>query len=248
MEIKNKAERMATMSKSQRFNINKERRYLLLNFLANGEYWTTAENVRILLGVNHLSYVRRFLDTLIAEQLLVKKSYSFGATPRNFYSITEKGLTFIDNFENRKITKHSHQTMWHNELVQRLKLIAMSVKGDGLQWLTDIQLQRGEDAYASYPDALYDNKIAIELQRNIYSFDGFVSKVAKCLKDIYSERFNKVLYVCVDNCKASQLQGLFNKIEKVKNSRNEDVFLTEEHRNKFCFIDFNQFEEYIKNE
>ena len=180
LEKKKKAEKMADMSKAERFNLNKDRRYLLLNFLANGEYWTTAENVKILLGVNHLSYVRRFLDTLIDVEFLTKKAISLGGTPKNFYSITEKGLAFVDIFERKMATpKLSYLTMTHNELCQRLRLIALSFIGEDLSWQTDIQLQRSNIKYHSYPDAILklNKTYSIELQRNIYSYDGLTKKM-----------------------------------------------------------------------
>jgi len=77
---------MTNMSKNLKIELNKKRRYDVLNFLADGEYWTTAENIRALLNVEHLAYVRRFLDTLIRDQFLIKQSQIgvVSANPRNF--------------------------------------------------------------------------------------------------------------------------------------------------------------------
>ena len=246
----NKSERIAKMSKLERFNVNKSRRYTVLNFLASGEYWTTAENVRLLFGVKHLSYVRRFLDTLIDDDLLSKRAISSGGTPRNYYSITDRGLAFVDKFEKYKAGKLSHQTMFHNELVQRLRIMSLNIFGEALKWRTDIEIQRTGSEFKSIPDAVLtvNTTYSIELQRNIYSYDGLVKKISKCLDDCYNERFDFILFVCCENLTAERLKTMFTKVDKVKNTRGEDVILLAEDREKFIFIDFNNFEEFIENE
>ena len=86
------------------------------------------------------------------------------------------------------------------------------------------------------------------MQRNIYNRVSFEKKISKILRDIYNSNFDKVLYVCCDNLKSDELKNLFGTIKSVKNSRFEDVILHEKDKEKFSFINFENFEEYMKNE
>ena len=56
------------------------------------------------------------------------------------------------------------------------------------------------------------------------------------------------MFVCCENLTAERLKTMFTKVDKVKNTRGEDVILLAEDREKFIFIDFNNFEEFIENE
>lgn len=232
-----------------KFELNQERRSKILNFLADGEYWTTAENVKLLLAVNQITYARRLLNSMCNDGVISKKNISFGGKlSQNFYLITQDGLDYLGCDERLKDTKLSWQTAHHNENVQRLKIIALTRCCDN--WQSEIQLKR-EHNFASYPDSLltiYNIKISIELQRNIYNRASFEKKISKVLRDIYSNNFDKILYICCDNLKSVELKKLFQTINSVKNSRFEDVILQAKDKEKFSFIDFENFEEYLKNE
>lgn len=238
-----------SMTKSERLSINNSRRFLLLNFLANGEYWTTAENVKVLLKVNHLSYVRRFLDSLIAENLILKRGVLVANRIKNYYSITTEGMAFIDNFEPFKPSKLSFQNQYHHERVQALHIKLLNSNRTAWVWCSELELKRNNDLeFTSIPDALLlinNRVIAIELQRNLYNRDAFVKKIAKLLNDVYSKRITQIVYVCCDNLKATSLAKMFNGIDEVKNTRGEAVRLLDEHRLHFKFIDFDDFEDYL---
>ena len=75
-----------------------------------------------------------------------------------------------------------------------------------------------------------------------------LKKISKILRDIYNKNFDKVLYICCDNLKSSDLKKMFETIKSVKNSRFEDVILHAKDKERFNFIDFEKFEEYLKNE
>lgn len=231
-----------------KFELNQERRSKILNFLADGEYWTTAENVKLLLEVNQITYARRLLNSMCNDGIISKKNISFGGKlSQNFYLITQDGLDFLGCDERLKDTKLSFQTAHHNENVQKLKIIALTLCEC---WKSEIQLKRECD-FASYPDSLLtinDVKISIELQRNIYNRASFEKKISKILRDIYNKNFDKVLYICCDNLKSSDLKKMFETIKSVKNSRFEDVILHAKDKERFNFIDFEKFEEYLKNE
>jgi hypothetical protein len=232
-----------------KFELNQERRNKILNFLADGEYWTTAENVKLLLEVNQITYARRLLNSMCNDGIISKKNISFGGKlSQNFYLITQDGIDFLGCDERLKDTKLSYQTAHHNENVQRLKIIAFTLCCE--RWQSEIQLKR-ECNFASYPDSLLtinNIKISIELQRNIYNRASFEKKISKILRDIYNQNFDKVLYICCDNLKSSELKNLFGTINSVKNSRFEDVILQSKTRERFNFIDFENFGEYLKNE
>ena len=79
-----------------KFQLNQERRSKILNFLADGEYWTTAENVKLLLAVNQITYARRLLNSMCNDGIISKKNISFGGKlSQNFYLITQDGLDFL---------------------------------------------------------------------------------------------------------------------------------------------------------
>ncbi len=232
-----------------KFEINQSRRTKILNFLADGEYWTTAENIKLLLEVSQITYARRLLNSMCNDGIISKKNISFGGKlSKNFYLITQDGLDFLGCDERLKDTKLSFQTAHHNENVQRLKIIALTLPCE--RWQSEIQLKRECD-FSSYPDSLLtinNIKISIELQRNIYNRASFEKKISKILRDIYSKNFDKILYICSDNLKSVELKKLFQTINSVKNSRFEDVILQAKDKEKFSFIDFENFEEHIKNE
>ena len=239
-EIKN-------MSRSERYEINNTRRYDILNFLAAGEYFTTAENIRILLNVNNITYSRRLLGSMCDDKLLNKTPISFGGKARNFYSINQNGFIFLGVEDETRIIKLSHLTAYHNELVQRLKIITMQIKNDAA-WLSEYTL-KSEHQLRSYPDALLEinsKKISIELQRNLYSMKAFKLKIQKVIADSHAEKFNKVLYVCCDNLKATKLKTLLNSVKTIKNSRKEDVPVDEEVKSAlFDIIDYEEYTDYI---
>jgi hypothetical protein len=237
------------LSRAEKFELNKTRRTKILTFLADGEYWTTAENVKLLLDVSQITYARRLLNSMCDDGVLAKKNISFGGSmPRNFYHLTQSGLDYLGYDERLKDTTISFQTAQHNETVQRLKITALSLNLD-LTWQSEIQLKRAVN-FASIPDSLLEfnnKKISIELQRNIINQSSFEKKIAKCLRDVYAKNFDKILYICCDNLKPSELRNLFNKIKTVKNSKFENVVLLDNDKAKFDFIDVNDFMEYIKN-
>ena len=142
--------KMTNMSKNLKIELNKKRRYDVLNFLADGEYWTTAENIKTLLNVEHLAYVRRFLDTLIRDQFLIKQPQIVNGYSKNYYCITSLGFEFVGIEDEPKKSKLSHLTMYHNELVQRLHIAAL--KSDKfVTWQTEIVLKRKQE-FKSYPE------------------------------------------------------------------------------------------------
>lgn len=237
------------MSRSERYEINKTRRYDVLNFLADGEYFTTAENIRILLNVNNITYSRRILGSMCEDKLLTKTPLSFGGKARNFYSINQNGFIFLGVEDETRIIKLSHLTAYHNELVQRLKIITMQLVNDAT-WYSEYTI-KSEHQLRSYPDALLivnDKKISIELQRNLYSLKAFKSKIQKVIADSHADKFSKVLYVCCDNLKAAKLKTLLNSVKTIKNSRNEEVALSDEIKSKlFDIIDYDEYRNFIKN-
>ena len=237
--------KMTNMSKNLKIELNKKRRYDVLNFLADGEYWTTAENIKTLLNVEHLAYVRRFLDTLIRDQFLIKQSQIVNGYSKNYYCITSLGFEFVGIEDEPKKSKLSHLTMYHNELVQRLHIAAL--KSDKfVTWQTEIVLKRKQE-FKSYPDALF-NDISIELQRNAYSIDALHKKIGLCLADWFDKKFRQILFVCVDNLTAERLNDAINKVNEIKNSRGENIVVTVEMKAIFKCINYDEFEGFLKDE
>jgi hypothetical protein len=239
-------ETISKMSRATKLQINSTRRHLLLNFLSN-EYWTTADNVKLLFNVNYITYVRRFLDSLIKDKLLKKDFYIINGIKKNIYRITDTGLLHADFFEKGKKPKFSVQNFLHNEKVQQLRIIASQY---GYEWINEIQAIRSEINFISYPDGILHKdklKYSIELQRNIYSADGFRNKIAKCLGDVYAGRFDSILFICCDNINAKRLKNAFDRVDRVKGKNHKDVMLNAEYKSKFMFIDFSEFTSFLKN-
>lgn len=239
------------MSKSEKFELNKNRRDEILKFLVDGEYWITAENARLLLNVNTLSYTRRLLATMAKDGLLSIKSLNFtGGLKRNYYALTERGYNALGiDDEPLKDSGVGFQMAAHNEHLQRLHIIAnQTLKVGDYEWFTELQIRRYYKNFASYPDALLtinNQKISIELQRNLPNSLTLSKKMSKVLRDILSGNFTKLVYFCTDNLDKEVLKKQFNKITSVKNSKYESINITDEHRAYFEFYNSDDFTDYI---
>lgn len=241
------------MSKSEKFELNKNRRDEILKFLVAGEYWITAENTRLLLNVNTLSYTRRLLATMAKDGLLSIKSLNFtGGLKRNYYALTERGYNALGiDDEPLKDSGVGFQMAAHNEHLQRLHIQALqTLKAGEFEWFTELQIRRYYKDFASYPDALLtinNQKISIELQRNLPNSITLAKKMSKVLRDVLNKNFDKLVYFCTDNLDKETLQKQFSKITSVKNSKYEDVNILDSHRAFFEFYNVDEFSEYIKN-
>lgn len=232
------------LTKAQKVIINNDRRLKILNFLYL-ETWSTADNLRLLLGVNHNTYIRRLLDRMIADGLINKRHFIVNGSKRNTYLMSDFGFLELGFIGKTKPTKLSVQNYLHNELVQNLKIQATSL---GFSWYNELELIRSK-SFASYPDGLLDInnklKISIELQRNRFSMEALKSKISKCLADCLSGKFNKVLFVCIDNLNADVMRKALFSIDNLKGKSYQDIHFSDEYKAKFEFINFSSFADYL---
>ncbi len=92
------------LTKAQKVTINNERRIKILNFLSV-ETWSTADNLRLLLTVNHNAYIRRLLDRMIEDGLINKRHFIVNGSKRNIYLISDCGLLELRFIEKSKPAK-----------------------------------------------------------------------------------------------------------------------------------------------
>ena len=233
------------LTKAQKLIINNERRLKVLNFLYL-EAWSTADNLRLLLEVNHNAYIRRLVDKMIADGLINKHHFIVNGSKRNIYLMSDSGFLELGFVGKCKPTKVSVQNYLHNELVQNLKIQATSL---GFSWYNELELIRSK-SFASYPDGLLNInnqlRISIELQRNRFSMEALKSKIAKCLADCLNNKFNKVLFVCVDNLNADVMRKALFSINNLKGKSHQDIHFSNEYKAKFEFINFSGFADYLQ--
>ena len=210
------------LSKKEKYIINSTRRIKILEFLASN-IWSTAYNLSLLIDVNHLEYTRRLMERMIEDGLIVKREFSCLSGKRIIYLLTDFGFLEIGYAVKPKFNfKTSHQNFIHSELVQQLQIIAMN---KNLEWRSEKSLIKSKE-YKSYPDGLLisnHQKISIELQRNRYSLEALKNKIAKCLADCLSAKFNKVLFVCADNLNAEVMQKALHSVTILKGKNHQDI-------------------------
>jgi len=237
--------KISTLTYHKKFELNNNRRQQILEFLSV-EAWSTADNLRLLLAVNHNAYVRRLLDRMIEDGLINKHHFIVNGSKRSIYLISDFGFLELGFVGRTKPTKVSVQNYLHNELVQNLKIQATAL---GFSWQNELELIRSK-SFASYPDGLLniDNqlKISIELQRNRFSMEALKSKVAKCLADCLNGKFNKVLFICADNLSANTMQKALFSVENLKGKSHQDIHFSNEYKARFEFINFSGFADYLQ--
>lgn len=235
-----------TLSHEDKIKLNELRREQILNFLAVDE-WSTAENLTMIIGVNHIKYTRRLLDTMVKDGLVSKGKFACSTGYRIVYFITATALCDL-GYEAKKLRtpQISQQNFIHCELVQRLQIIAIKNKID---WITEKALFKNKN-YKSYPDGLLvirnNFKISIELQRNRYSLEALKNKVAKCLADCLSGKFNKILFVCADNLNSEVMQKALFSVSILKGKNHQDIHFNDEYKSFFEFINFDEFQNYLQ--
>lgn len=237
--------KISNLAYHKKFELNNNRRQQILEFLSV-EMWSTVENLRLLLRVNHDVYIRRLLDRMLEDGLINKRHFIVNGSKRNIYLLSDFGFLELGFVGKSKLAKISVQNHLHNELVQRLKIQAHYL---GFSWQNELELIRSK-TFVSYPDGLLtinsQLKISIELQRNRFSIDALKAKIAKCLADCLSGKFNKILFVCADNLKADIMQKALYSVESLKGKNHQDIHFSAEYKAKFEFINFAEFADYIQ--
>lgn len=227
-----------------KIKLNQMRRDKILNFLAITE-WSTADNLTLLLGVKHIKYTRRILDTMVKDYLISKGKFACSTGYRMVYFITTNMLLEL-GYEVKKLRtpQISQQNFFHSEQVQKLQIIATQ---SNHEWVTEKMLIQTKQ-YKSYPDGLVvinNQKISIELQRNRYSLEGLKNKITKCLADCLAGKFSKVLFVCVDNLNAEVMRKALYSVTILKGKNHQDIHFSEEYKAYFEFINFDEFQIYL---
>ena len=76
--------------------------------------------------------------------------------------------------------------------------------------------------------------------------EALKSKIAKCLADCLNNKFNKVLFVCVDNLNADVMRKALFSINNLKGKSHQDIHFSNEYKAKFEFINFSGFADYLQ--
>ena len=235
-----------TLAYEDKIKLNQLRRDQILNFLAEAE-WSTADNLTMILDVKHIKYTRRLLDTMLKDGLISKGKFACSTGYRIVYFITATALCDL-GYEARKLRtpQISQQSFIHFELLQRLQIIAIKFS---FERITERALLKHK-SYKSYPNGLLvirDNfKISIELQRNRYSLEALKNKIAKCLADCLSGKFNMVLFVCADNLNSEVMQKALFSVSILKGKNHQDIHFNDEYKSFFEFINFDEFQNYLQ--
>lgn len=235
-----------TLSHEDKIKLNQQRQDQILHFLALVD-WTTADNLTMILGVNHIKYTRRLLDSMVKDGLISKSKFACSTGYRIVYFITVNALSDL-GYEPKKLRSPqiSQQNFIHCELVQRLQIIASK---NNFEWITERILIKHRN-YKSYPDGLLvirdEFKISIELQRNRYSLEALKNKIAKCLADCLSGKFNRVLFVCANNLNSEVMRKALFSVSVLKGKNHQDIHFNGEYKSFFEFINFNEFQNYLQ--
>ncbi len=235
-----------TLSHEDKIKLNQQRRDQILHFLALVD-WTTADNLTMILGVNHIKYTRRLLDSMVKDGLISKSKFACSTGYRIVYFITVNALSDL-GYEPKKLRSPqiSQQNFIHCELVQRLQIITIK---NNFEWIVEKALFKNK-SYKSYPDGLLvirdSFKISIELQRNRYSLEALKNKIAKCLADCLSGKFNKILFVCADNLSADVMRKALYSVTILKGKNHQDIHFNDEYKSFFEFINFDEFQNYLQ--
>ena len=242
MIINNK---ISLLSYHQKIQLNNTRRIKIINYLSLVQ-WSTADNIRSLIQVCSLQYSRRLLDHMSNDLLVSKHIFVTNTGHRTIYILTKIGYLEL-GLETKKSNplRISIQSFIHNEKVQRLQIAAIN---DNINWVTEHELVQTKQ-YKSYPDGLLvlnDNlKISIELQRNRYSLEALKNKIVKCLADCLSGKFNKVLFVCVDNLNAEVMRKALCSVTILKGKNHQNIHFSDEYKSYFEFVNFDEFQNYL---
>ncbi len=233
-----------SLNYADKIKLNQMRRDKILNFLAITE-WSTADNLTMLLGVKHVKYTRRILNTMVKDYLISKGKFVCATGYRVVYFITTNALLELGyKVKKLRTPQISQQSFSHSEQVQKLQIIATR---SNLEWATEKFLIQTKQ-YKSYPDGLViinKQKISIELQRNRYSLEGLKNKITKCLADCLSGKFSKVLFVCVDNLNAEVMRKALYPVTILKGKNHQDIHFSDEYKAYFEFINFDEFQNYL---
>lgn len=215
------------------------KRRLVLDWLAGGECYSTAQNLAKLLELSRPT-VHDLLSAMERDGLLQHESVD--ASTRKIWGVTPHGIALSSvekpgpHFERGRVSAGFIQ---HHLDTQKARLQAEA--NGWIGWmpgklLYDIGLKKIPDAVATTPAS---QTIAIEIERTIKTPKRYAEIIPATLMDVKAGRYAAVHYISPQG-HASAIERALRRVEKVKVG-GETVKLTDAHFTRFSFHDLSEW-------
>lgn len=228
------------MTRQERQQRADEKRLALLDFLASGEVWTSAEIAGDIWGLAKTGAFQT-LQGMVRDGLLKTESHLIVGRKTSLYGITPHGLLLTDLPLDRPIFelgRTSATAVRHHIDGQRVRL-ALERQGWSAWQAGKLLYNQG---MLAVPDAIVTDPqgrpVAVEIERNIKTLKRYKQLFSAHIRQISGKRYHRVLYVTPDGL-APRLQRLFDTIAEVDTPEGK-LSLTEAHRARFVVRDMSQ--------
>lgn len=244
--MKNQPPSMTAEEKAARQEV---KRRLLLDFLASGEVFTTADIVAELLECSTSTAVRT-LESAERASIIKSEVLDWGGRKLKIWGLTSHGAAVADQFDAPifELGKTNPAYVQHRLDGQRLHIRAARAGWSG--WTPErllrerAQTQRGDAAkQLKVPDAAATSPggacIALEIERNCKTPKRYQQVIVSYLRLIKSGTYHHVHYVCPPGIE-KLVERCFQRITAVKFA-GDVVQLNNSHRARFHFFSFDNW-------
>lgn len=216
-----------------------QKRTAILQFLASGEVWTTAEIAAQLIGASKRRAVAT-LGGMERDSLIASETLAYGGRQIKIYGITPHGCAVAGTFDAPHFEKGRTNPAYYQHRLegQRCRLAAEAA---GWSWQPEraIRIQAGREGWRKIPDALAikaGERVAIEIERHVKTPKRYAECIVSFLQDIKAGRYHHVLFLSPPGVQ-TLVQRSMERVQIVKVGGNS-VTITSAHRARFRFASF----------
>lgn len=213
-----------------------EKRQKILNFLARGEVYSTAQMIADHMSCSKSS-AERTLAAMVSRKELNSEDHLVKGYRCKIFGITAHGLAIADalDFKPFKLGKTSSLAINHHLQTQQARIAAE--RAGWTEWkpgkiLYGLGLKKVPDAIAKAPSGVV---VAIEIENQVKTIARIENIIAEHLQCVSQNKWREVHYLSPKNISIA-LPKAFSKIQTIP-IKSERVQLQQVHRNIFKFFD-----------
>jgi len=228
------------MTHAQRCARAQAKAEILLNFLASGEVYTSADIAADMLQIDRRRAAAT-LKSLEYQGALKCETHSVNARMLRIHGITPHGLAMAGQFDGQFFELGRTNPSWINHRLEGQRMRVKAEAAGWTNWATERtlrmqNLKKVPDAVAASPAGC---RVAVEIERHCKTPKRYAQLIVAYLLEIKNEKYAEVHFVSPSGIE-KLIRTSFSKIKTVK-FNGETVRLEEKHLARFKFFSFDQW-------
>lgn len=228
------------MTHAQRCARAQAKAEILLNFLASGEVYTSADIAADMLQIDRRRAAAT-LKSLESQGALKCETHSVNARMLRIHGITPHGLAMAGQFNGQFFELGRTNPSWINHRLEGQRMRVKAEAAGWMDWATERtlrlqNLKKIPDAVATCPAG---SRVAVEIERHCKTPKRYSELIVAYLLEMKAGRYAEVHFVSPSGVE-KLIKNSFSRIESVK-FNGDVVKLEAKHRARFKFFSFDQW-------